>query len=238
MRWTEVTEEGFRGGPVMPDDYDGSPQSVEQLQAEHRALRHRRQPGRQRLQVEHDLRAAARQGARHRQAHRLPRAVAACSRRRSAPSTSSRKRRAGAARTPQIRVHVIGFAKLVGDLIDGLVKVMAFFGVAALIATAIIYALHALRAQHRAGGRLLAGRRGLAARARRAARLRARPVLDPRAVPRLRDRRVARRAEDERHHAGHRPRHAQAGRRALHVPPPVPGRASPRCWPTRSASPC
>ena len=31
MRWTEVTEEGFRGGPVMPDSYDGSPQSVEQL---------------------------------------------------------------------------------------------------------------------------------------------------------------------------------------------------------------
>ena len=31
VRWTEVTEEGFRGGPVMPDSYDGSPQSVEQL---------------------------------------------------------------------------------------------------------------------------------------------------------------------------------------------------------------
>ena len=31
MRWTEVTEEGFRGGPVMPDSYDGSPQTVEQL---------------------------------------------------------------------------------------------------------------------------------------------------------------------------------------------------------------
>ena len=31
VRWTEVTEEGFRGGPVMPDGFDGSPQSVEQL---------------------------------------------------------------------------------------------------------------------------------------------------------------------------------------------------------------
>ena len=31
VRWTEVTEEGFRGGPVMPDAYDGSPRSVEQL---------------------------------------------------------------------------------------------------------------------------------------------------------------------------------------------------------------
>ena len=31
VRYTEVTEEGFAGGPVMPDTYDGSPQSIEQL---------------------------------------------------------------------------------------------------------------------------------------------------------------------------------------------------------------
>src|SRR4030095_5357064 len=31
VRWTEVTEDGFRGGPVMPDTYDGSPKSVEQV---------------------------------------------------------------------------------------------------------------------------------------------------------------------------------------------------------------
>src|SRR5262249_30856476 len=41
---------------------------------------------------------------------------------------------------PRIRTHVIGFAKLVGELIDGLLKVMLFFGIAALVATAIIYA--------------------------------------------------------------------------------------------------
>ena len=31
VRWTEVTEEGFRGGPVMPPGFDGSAKSVEQL---------------------------------------------------------------------------------------------------------------------------------------------------------------------------------------------------------------
>ena len=31
VRWTEVTEEGFRGGPVMPPSYDGSAKSMEQL---------------------------------------------------------------------------------------------------------------------------------------------------------------------------------------------------------------
>jgi predicted RND superfamily exporter protein len=40
---------------------------------------------------------------------------------------------------PGIRIHVIGFAKLVGDLIHGLRQVMLFFGLSALIATVIIY---------------------------------------------------------------------------------------------------
>ena len=31
VRWMEVTEEGFQGGPVMPDNYDGSPASVQQM---------------------------------------------------------------------------------------------------------------------------------------------------------------------------------------------------------------
>ena len=30
-RWTEVTEEGFDGGPVIPQEYDGSPRSLQQL---------------------------------------------------------------------------------------------------------------------------------------------------------------------------------------------------------------
>src|SRR6478736_655154 len=33
VRWTEVTEEGFRGGPVMPDNFDGSPRATGQLKA-------------------------------------------------------------------------------------------------------------------------------------------------------------------------------------------------------------
>jgi len=31
VRWVEVTEEGFEGGPVIPDGYDGSAESIEQL---------------------------------------------------------------------------------------------------------------------------------------------------------------------------------------------------------------
>src|SRR3546814_4982326 len=33
VRWTEVTEDGFSGGPVMPDDYDGSTAATEAFRA-------------------------------------------------------------------------------------------------------------------------------------------------------------------------------------------------------------
>ena len=31
IRWGEVTEEGFTGGTVVPDDYDGSQASLDQV---------------------------------------------------------------------------------------------------------------------------------------------------------------------------------------------------------------
>lgn len=31
VRWTGVTEDGLDGGLVIPDDFDGSPQSLEQV---------------------------------------------------------------------------------------------------------------------------------------------------------------------------------------------------------------
>src|SRR5690606_34993182 len=31
VRWTEITADGYRGGPVMPDNFDGSPENIEAL---------------------------------------------------------------------------------------------------------------------------------------------------------------------------------------------------------------
>ncbi|MFP3380724.1 hypothetical protein SB767_30850, partial [Bacillus sp. SIMBA_069] len=36
-------------------------------------------------------------------------------------------------------IHIVGFSKLVGDLIQGLDKVLMFFGISALIATVFVY---------------------------------------------------------------------------------------------------
>jgi len=140
VRWTEVTEEGFRGGPVMPDGYDGSPQSVEQLK------QNIARSGIVGSLVANNFKSSmifvplldkdVRTGERI-DYHGLSRVLEEKIRAKYELAQDLEKVRGK--ETSQIRVHVIGFAKLIGELIDGLVKVMAFFGIAALIATVIIY---------------------------------------------------------------------------------------------------
>ena len=131
VRWTEVTEEGFRGGPVMPPSFDGSAAAVEQLK------QNVARAGISGTLVADDRRSSViflplldkdpRTGVRI-DYHDLSRIL-------------EDKIRAKYEQPPsKVKVHVVGFAKLVGELIDGLLKVTLFFGFAAAIATAIIYA--------------------------------------------------------------------------------------------------
>jgi predicted RND superfamily exporter protein len=131
VRWTEVTEEGFRGGPVMPDNYDGKPASTEQLRAN---IARANLVG---SLVGTDFRSSM---------VVLPLLDQDPSGKRldyRALSASIEKIRARydamGAQAP-VRLHVTGFAKLVGDLIDGLVQVSMYFVLAAVIAGLIIYA--------------------------------------------------------------------------------------------------
>ena len=133
VRWTEVTEEGFRGGPVMPDAFDGSARSVDQLR------QNIARSGIVGSLVANDFRSSMifvplldrEPGTGKRIDYRsLARTLDELRAKYEAPTPG------GAA----VRIHVIGFAKVIGELIDGIVKVMAFFGFAALIATGIIFA--------------------------------------------------------------------------------------------------
>ncbi len=127
VRWTEVTEEGFRGGPVMPDGYDGGTSATEQLRA------NIARAGIVGSLVGNDYRSSMlvvplldtdpTTGQRL-DVHTLSRALEAMRARVEAQGTA--------------RMHVIGFAKLVGDLIDGLLQVALYFGLAAAIAAVII----------------------------------------------------------------------------------------------------
>jgi len=140
VRWTEVTEEGFRGGPVMPDGYNGSPQSVEQLK------QNIARSGIVGSLVADNFKSsmifvplldkdpATGKPIDYRSLSRTLDDL------RAKYEAGGQAPRADAAAPPHVRMHVIGFSKLVGDLIAGLLKVTTFFGIAALIATLIIFA--------------------------------------------------------------------------------------------------
>ncbi len=125
-RWVGVTEEGLEGGPVIPDGYDGSTASLAKLEAN-----------------------IARSG-------ELGQLVALDARSSVIYVPLLDKDGEGrplnyaqfAARLEELRakheqhglrIHITGFAKIVGDLIDGVRAVLAFFAVAVLIATAFVF---------------------------------------------------------------------------------------------------
>ena len=232
VRWTEVTEEGFRGGPVMPDNYDGSPKATEQLRG------NIARSGIVGSLVGNNFRSSMIVAPLLDKDPTTGQPIDYRVLSKNIEAVRAKYEASSEAKAPAVRIHVIGFAKLVGRPDRRPVPRRAVLRPRRAGRRRHHLLLHPLRAQHGAGAGLLAGRGALAARPGGRARLRARPVLDPGAVPGLRDRRVARRAEDERHHAGHRPRRAPAGGGALHLPAPVPGRADRARWPTRSASAC
>lgn len=140
VRWTEVTEEGFQGGPVMPDGYAGDGTSIAQLR------QNIARAGIVGSLVANDFRSsmvvvplldhdsATGKGIDYRQfSHELD-----ALRLKYEYQGDQRAFDAGAPGKGAVRIHVIGFAKLVGDLIDGLLRVMMFFGLAVISAFVII----------------------------------------------------------------------------------------------------
>ena len=141
VRWLEMTEDGFRGGPVMPDSYDGGPKSVEQLK------QNIARSGIVGSLVANNFKSSMifvplldrdPSTGKRIDYYGLSRVLEEKIRAKYEQARDADKT-AGAKAEPKIRVHVIGFAKLIGELIDGLIKVMMFFGIAALIATVIIF---------------------------------------------------------------------------------------------------
>ncbi|NMG01219.1 MMPL family transporter, partial [Aromatoleum toluolicum] len=134
VRWTEVTEEGFQGGPVMPDAYDGSPRATEQLKLN---IARSGIVGRF---VGNDFKSSMvfvplldkdpATGA--------PIDYRALSRTLEDNIRAKFEQSVEQGGAP-VNIHIIGFAKLVGDLIDGVSEVMTYFAVAAFIAIVVIF---------------------------------------------------------------------------------------------------
>ncbi len=127
LRWTEVTEEGYTGGPVMPDNFSGSSAAMDQLKT------NIARAGIVGSYVAEDLRSSmivvplnelnpeTRQPLDY------------------ATFSKELEKKVRSLEGPGIKIHIVGFAKIVGDLIDGLGQVMWFFALSAGIAGLCVF---------------------------------------------------------------------------------------------------
>lgn len=133
VRWTEVTEEGYRGGPVMPADFDGSGEALETLRT------NVARAGVVGSLVANDLRSSmifVPLLDRDPQTGKDLDYVQFASRLEAIRTSHQSAASDGGA----VSIHVIGFATLVGDLVAGLRQVMLFFAISAVVAIGILYA--------------------------------------------------------------------------------------------------
>ncbi|HEX4583758.1 MAG TPA: MMPL family transporter [Burkholderiaceae bacterium] len=126
VRWTQVTEAGVAGGPVMPDNYDGSAAKMAELRNN---VQHADIIG---SLVGNDLRSSA-------VVVPLLDRIPVTGEPIDYVALNRILEEIRALQGDGVRIRIVGFAKLVGDLIAGLAQVLRYFALSALIATAIIF---------------------------------------------------------------------------------------------------
>jgi predicted RND superfamily exporter protein len=128
VRWQEVTEEGFVGGTVIPNDFDFSERSLQDLRT------NTLKSGQIGRLVANNFKSA----------------VVLAPLVETDPETGERLDYRDFSRDLEAqirdkyedettRIHITGFAKLVGDLIDGAVLVGAFFAIAFVLTAIMLY---------------------------------------------------------------------------------------------------
>ncbi|MDD3445618.1 MAG: MMPL family transporter [Zavarzinia sp.] len=134
-RWYAVTEEGLDAGPVIPDDYDGSAEAIAQVRAN---LARSTYIG---SLVAGDFRSSAIDAP---VIGRDPDTGGTIDYRRlSAQLDQLRDDYA----TQGITIRITGYARVVGEMTDGLIAMLAFFGLAIVISGLILFFYtHSLRA--------------------------------------------------------------------------------------------
>jgi len=125
-RWQGITEQGFEGGSVISSEYDKTPESVEQIRRNVErsgiigqlvALDHKSS------MVTVPLLATDAEG--------KPIDYGAFSKQLETIRDKYQ--------TDTIKIHITGFAKVMGDLIDGVRQIMFFFIIAVIISTGVLY---------------------------------------------------------------------------------------------------
>src|SRR5690554_2278591 len=131
VRWVEVTEHGFQGGEVIPDNYDGSSEkSLEELRQN--VLRSN-QVGR--LVADNFKSTIVYAPLYEKDAETgKPLNYADFSR-----NLEEKIRQKFEAQNPNIKIHIVGFAKKVGDLIEGIGAIAWFAGITILLTTILLF---------------------------------------------------------------------------------------------------
>ncbi|MCA6064907.1 MMPL family transporter [Thalassolituus marinus] len=129
-RWTEVTEEGFQGGPVIPSTYDGSEESLDKVRQN---VLKSGQVGRL---VSNDFRSSIIDVP---LVEKDPETGEKLSYQQFSRDLEEKIRAKYG--SDQYRIYITGTPKKLGDLMDGAAKIALFF-LAAMIATAILLFLY------------------------------------------------------------------------------------------------
>jgi hypothetical protein len=128
VRWAEVTEEGFVGGAVIPDGYDGSAESLRKLQT------NTLKSGQVGVLVGNNFKSAMILAPLQ---DINPETGLPLDYRDLSNKLESEIR--DKYQTDSVQIRIVGFAKVVGDLIDGALQVVIFFGLAVAITFVLLF---------------------------------------------------------------------------------------------------
>nr|WP_319563714.1 MMPL family transporter [uncultured Rhodoferax sp.] len=127
VRWLGVTEDGLEGGPVMPDTYDGSTSAMANLRA------NVQRSGEIGNLIAADFKSSIIL------VPLLERGDSSGARLDYKDLSNRLELLRSKYESNKIHIHITGFAKIVGDLIEGLNQVLIFFAIAILICAAVLY---------------------------------------------------------------------------------------------------
>ncbi len=126
-RWTAVTEDGLDGGTVIPGSYDGSPASLDEV----------------RTNVARSGEIGQLVAANFKSSVIYVPLLEINPQTGKALDAGEFSRRLEALRdkyqNDQVRIHITGFSKLIGDLIEGLLQVALFFVAAVAVTVAVLF---------------------------------------------------------------------------------------------------
>ena len=130
VRWVEVTEQGFQGGTVIPDNYNGSPQSLDMLRQN--VLRSN-EVGRL---VSDNFQSTIVYAPLY---ENNPETGEPLDYGEFSRQLEEKIRQKYEGQNPNIDIHIVGFAKKVGDLIEGIGSIAYFAGITILLTTLLLF---------------------------------------------------------------------------------------------------